>query len=259
MKGVIMDVERFDSLTRSLGTRRNRRGVVKSFGAAALGAAGLIGLQKTVGAAPSNKVNICHLDEYGAYRYISVSSNAIPAHTAHGDAIDPDFATDVDHCGGCGIVCGAPPNASATCSENVCGFTCNAGYKPDGIGGCIASLSDCEEVFLSGGPDGMTQILVDDDLEVYVNGTMIYTDNDELYNATDPISLGPINDGITVRVVASNSSDYCTAGSQELSPALYLYCPSTGAYQLLDPDGHPREAAGDCGFAFYDVTFVVGS
>ncbi|MGW8178146.1 MAG: hypothetical protein ACWGQW_05125 [bacterium] len=37
-------------------------------------------------AAPAQKVDVCHLDEYGVYHRINVSENALPAHFEHGDS-----------------------------------------------------------------------------------------------------------------------------------------------------------------------------
>jgi hypothetical protein len=45
----------------------------------------LLVISGTALAAPAEKVDICHLDEYGTYHLINVSGNAVPAHVAHGD------------------------------------------------------------------------------------------------------------------------------------------------------------------------------
>jgi len=142
-----MDSDRFDALTRSLGQRRDRRSVVRSFGAAAIGAVGLIGLKGVASAEPGAKVGICHRtgSESNPYEYITVSVNAVPAHEAHGDTVTD--LTDVGNCGACGNICTAPENATAYCGEIGCGFTCNGGYELDETGtGCVAvNVSQCTQ------------------------------------------------------------------------------------------------------------------
>jgi hypothetical protein len=128
-----VDSNRFDALSRSLGTRQNRRGVVQALGAAALGAAGVIGFGRPAGAKAS-KVGICHLTGNGGYQYISVAQSAVPAHLAHGDAVSD--LTDVDNCGACGNACTAPDNATPFCGDTGCGYTCDEGFEDDGSGGC---------------------------------------------------------------------------------------------------------------------------
>jgi hypothetical protein len=141
MEGVIMNSERFDSLARSLGTRRDRRSVVKSFGAAALGAAGMIALRGSGAAAPAGKVNICHVTGNGTYNYISVSSNALPAHVAHGDVVTD--LNDLANCGACGNACTAPANGTAFCGEDGCDYTCNDGFVLNEAGDACVATSLC--------------------------------------------------------------------------------------------------------------------
>ena len=50
-------------------------------------------------------------------------------------------ATDVFHCGGCGIVCPTPKNGSAVCANSTCGVACNTGYSACG-GACVDTTSD---------------------------------------------------------------------------------------------------------------------
>jgi hypothetical protein len=132
-----MDGTRFDHLTRSLATGATRRSLLRSLGAGTIaGTLSLFGAGQAV--AKGGKVGICHLGFDGTFKYIKVSASAIPDHTAHGDAIDPDFATNLDHCGGCGQACPAPPaHATAACDDGGCGWTCDAEYHPEGDG-CVA-------------------------------------------------------------------------------------------------------------------------
>lgn len=245
-----MDSNRFDDLTRTLGTRRDRRSAVKLFGAAALGAAGVIGLRGSGGAAPSDKVSICHLTDDGTYNYISVSANAIPAHAAHGDVIAPDFATDVANCGGCGNVCSAPENATAFCGEAGCNFTCNPGYESDGNGGCELPVIGCASAALAGTAGFFC---FDDELKVYVNDALVFQHTGTTACFFAPIPLGTVADGDSIRVVANNSIETC--GDISLDP-FQLICQETGVVQVLDPIGYPGGTQSGCGAIFYDQYFT---
>jgi hypothetical protein len=53
-----------------------------------------------------------------------------------------DTQTDPVNCGGCGLVCLVPPNATATCINGVCGFTCD--FVPC-QGGCCPLGQICSD------------------------------------------------------------------------------------------------------------------
>lgn len=139
-----MDSTRFDELARSLGQRRNRRSVMKILGGAALGTAGAVGLRSTANAEPAGKVGICHRtgSESNPYEYITVSANAADAHVAHGDTVTD--LTDTANCGACGNVCSAPENATATCGEAGCGFSCNEGFELSESGDSCVAISSAQ-------------------------------------------------------------------------------------------------------------------
>src|SRR5215207_1431765 len=72
-----LDESRFDNLTRGLAGSHSRRRVIRGLGgglaAAALGAAGL---RRSAGAAPEEKVTICHWDaDLSAFQQITISYN----------------------------------------------------------------------------------------------------------------------------------------------------------------------------------------
>jgi hypothetical protein len=60
---------------------------------------------------------------------------------------ETDTRSTVNHCGGCGIVCGGAPNAAPTCSSSTCGLTCNGGFSD-----CDGSMANgCETAGSCGG------------------------------------------------------------------------------------------------------------
>lgn len=64
-----------------------------------------------------------------------------------------DTTSNPDHCGGCPNECPAPPNATATCTLNVCGFSCDALHhackgqcvKDSEVTACGPSCKDCTQ------------------------------------------------------------------------------------------------------------------
>lgn len=152
-----MDGNRFDSLARTLGSGRSRRGVLKGLGAAALGAAGLsrFGQTKAANLGNSPCAHFCVTlyppgPDRGACIEAAAQGNGIcptcaanatnVCRTDTGTIYCPDFSSDPGNCGGCGKVCAQPANGSSTCSGGGCVVTCNTGYQPDGNGGCVSTI-----------------------------------------------------------------------------------------------------------------------
>lgn len=219
-----MDPNRFDTIARTLGTQRSRRGVMKTLGASALGALGLAGINRVV-AAPG-----------------SPGGNSACAHfcaaTFGADTPAADQCTsDAAHSGGLCYSC-AGPEGTPCSSNQVCqGGTC---------------LDTCANAVLSSTADGTGQIGVDDTLTVSINGTQVFQSGPAA-STFDPVSLGSVTQGDQIEAVANNSPYYC--GYISLS-ALYLFCPSTNTSQTLDATGVPGGGMADCGVTFYDQTFT---
>lgn len=234
-----MPTSSFDALSRTLATGTSRRSLLRGLAGAAV--AGML-VDRHVAAQPQPKVGICHRNGEGQYRYQEVNGNAVPAHEAHGDAIAPDFSSDANHCGGCGI----------TCAD---GYTCEAGS-------CAEATPPpplvCNSVVLAGSNGADSEVFVDDDLEVFVNGASVFLDNNELSTDILPIALGTRTNGDTLRIVASNSTDptFCTFGFSHLD-AMTLYCLDTGSTQVINPSDIYGQPAGGCGNIFFDQTFTV--
>jgi hypothetical protein len=118
-----------------------------------------------------------------------------------------------------------------------------------------ALVRDCDEVklFDGSGGDGSTNVDVDDDLTVDVDGERRYTDLDDFANSYPPISIGPVSFGESIHIVAING---VFGGPFALDP-LWVECTSTinGGSAVLDATGVPDGGSGDPGFVFYDESF----
>jgi hypothetical protein len=113
----------------------------------------------------------------------------------------------------------------------------------------------CQNVVLLGDAnDG--KLSVDDDLEVFVNDVSVFIDDDEFAQDLDPVALGPLTAGDSIRVVASNSTDF-GFGPVQIDP-LRIRCQRTDGLTLtttLDFSGFSGNAA--AGAVFYDQTFTM--
>jgi hypothetical protein len=137
------------------------------------------------------------------------------------------------------------------------GKTCCAG---EGLvvgadGRCVVP-SGCAAAVLAGGGGPTTSFLVDDDLEVFVNGVSVFVDNNENAGNIQPIALGSLANGDDLRVVASDTATpvFC-GGATELAP-ITLYCLSTGTSQVIVPN-RIQGSGLPCGEVFFDQTFEV--
>lgn len=135
-----MDTRKFDALAKTLATGTSRRSVIGGmFG----GALAITGLSRAAGK-PAGKVDICHYDdETGLFHLINVSMNAYDAHMAHGDAPVGAIGSSVEHCLGCGVACEGRENATVSCSNGECIYTCNEGFE-DVEGTCVAEVTCAE-------------------------------------------------------------------------------------------------------------------
>ena len=106
---------------------------------------------------------------------------------------------------------------------------------------------------LSGGTSPNDDISVDDDLELRLNGSTFFNDNDENAQDLPPIPV-PGGRGDRLRVIASDSVIF--GGPEQIDP-LYLHCLSTGDRQVLDAQGVPSADNVAGGQVFYDETFTI--
>ena len=143
-----MDGDRFDALTRALGSGRSRRSMLRGLGAAALGAAGLSRAGRADAADLGNSpcAHFCvAVFPPGPARGACVSAaahgtgpcvacGANPANYCGGACTN--VQTDVNNCGVCGNVCPSDACNAATCIAGVCGTT------PTNAGGICAAAPD---------------------------------------------------------------------------------------------------------------------
>ena len=264
-----MDGPGFDRLTRRLSSATSRRSVLKGLLAGAAVSLTSIGASKTA-LAKGEKALVCHATGSASnpWELIEVSVNAIPDHEAHGDTINPDFGSDVNNCGGCGIVCEQPASAcqAAICSEEAGGCTIgNANEGGDcttdsGLpGSCASGLckpSTCSNTVLAGSADGTAQVCVDDTITVYHNGALIYR-SASTANCSGPISLGTVMNGDLIRVTANNGSESDFACGHESLKPIYLVCVDGSGSQTLDRVGVPDDGNDHpCEEVYYDRTFT---
>lgn len=95
---------------------------------------------------------------------------------------------------------------------------------------------------------------VDDDLELRLNGTQIYINNDEVATNLAPIQFTAPQGG-TLRVIATQGSSN-GGGPAGIHP-FQLTCVANGAFQVLNPSLYLLSSFSPGGGAFYDETFTI--
>lgn len=120
----------------------------------------------------------------------------------------------------------------------------------------VTIAHSCESVVLTGSGDYTDKLSVDDDLEVFVNDVSTYLDDNQEAGDLDPVPLGPLTAGDSIRIVAKNS-DLFGDGPVSIDP-IWLHCFATDggiSSTALDENGFSGEAVE--GATFYDATFVM--
>jgi hypothetical protein len=153
-----MDDNRFDSLTRALGSGRSRRGVLKTLGAAALGAIGLTTVGEAAAAPPASKPSKpskCYGDHSSCTNGKQCCSGtctnrtcapAVPVDLCAGKTCDDGNECTTDSCSG--GVCSHNPTSGAPCNGGLgtCdpSGTCKPGVACGPAMSCPPPSSSCQ-------------------------------------------------------------------------------------------------------------------
>ena len=111
--------------------------------------------------------------------------------------------------------------------------------------------ADCNSWILSGGPSVSTPIVVDDDLQVMLNGLVIGDDSNGKASSLPPLSF-VAQVGDTLGIIARDSQASC----RSLSP-LWLHCATTGKKRQLTPGNNDGCAPGRTPGTFFSEVFTV--
>jgi hypothetical protein len=256
-----MDGDRFDSLTRALGSGRSRRSLLRGLGAAALGAAGLARAGRADAANLGNSpcAHFCQtVFPPGPNRGACVSQAAHGTGPCAACGANPgnycggactDTQTDIANCGGCGNACPSDACHSATCVAGVCGLApANAGAVcADAPDHCTnASTCDAAGNCVAGGPVNCDDqnACTDDSCDPAVgcvNTPITCDDNDACTDDTcDPSS------GCVYTETVCPAGDQCNTAFCDSTTGCGL-TPLTG--QACDSGGGPGSGiceSGDC-------------
>src|SRR5579884_3138994 len=165
-----MDPTRFDKLAKSLAGGVSRRTVLRGLAGALAGAAGLTRAAEAAPCAHPGQACTTDADCCGALPCVAgvcqppgqSGGNGPGNGNGNGNGTGTGnqgcaagltrcggacvaLGSDVNNCGGCGVVCAAPANAAATCTNGTCGYACNAGLRDCGNGSCqqCCGAPDC--------------------------------------------------------------------------------------------------------------------
>lgn len=121
--------------------------------------------------------------------------------------------------------------------------------------GALVAFS-CSDVKITGSEDSAGTLSVDDDLEVFVNDVSAFNDNDEFAQDLSAISLGALEVGDSIRLVASNSTAF-GMGPVQIDP-IWIHCFRTdGGIGSIELDNTGFAGEADEGAVFYDETYAM--
>jgi hypothetical protein len=126
-------------------------------------------------------------------------------------------------------------------------------YAGATLGPCatIPQQAVCSSWILSGGPSVSTPIVVDDDLQVMLNGLVIGDDGDGKASTLPPLPF-TAQVGDTLGIIARDAQASC----RSLSP-LWLHCATSGQKRQLTPGNNDGCAPGRTPGTFFSEVYTV--
>jgi hypothetical protein len=109
----------------------------------------------------------------------------------------------------------------------------------------------CRSWILSGGPSPTDKLSVDDDLQINLNGTSIFTDANKVANELPPVRFkADIGDFLEVAAIDEN------VACRSISP-LWLHCATTGKKRQLSAGQNDGCAPGRTAGVFFGKVFTI--
>lgn len=139
-----MEPRQFDDISRALASGSSRRGVLKGMLGGLI--AGVLGRSQALAQddCPGGKVDICHRtnSKKNPYNYISICSDSLADHLAHGDTYcEGNLAPD----GECGCYCPVDEIVCEVGTLNPDTCECEAGPDPECAGAVCGDFATCND------------------------------------------------------------------------------------------------------------------